>query len=139
MSFLCFGLAWAGRVAFDIETAPCPWTGYEFRTSLKRPLSDGYQGSRNRSKFGFRFYDSENYTCKKEHFNGRVEDFEESPPHGECPKPCVCYIERNLEHKVFLKTMNCSQSGLNRNVSSDDLCTLSLTSNDLKEDMHFEW
>merc|ERR1711990_417238 len=67
ISFLCFGLAWAGRVAFDIETAPCPWTGYEF-----------------------------------------------SPPHGECPKPCVCYIERNIEHKVFLKTMNCSQSGLNR-------------------------
>jgi len=35
MSFLCFGLAWAGRVAFDIETAPCPWTGYEFRTSIE--------------------------------------------------------------------------------------------------------
>ena len=137
MSFLCFGLAWAGRVAFDIETAPCPWTGYEFRTSLNRPLSVRFLEPQYRSKFGFS--DSETYTCKKKHLNGRVEDFEKSPPHGECPKPCVCYIERNLEHKVFLKTMNCSQSGLNRNVSLDDLCTLSLTSNDLKEDMHFEW
>ena len=39
MSFLCFGLAWAGRVAFDIETAPCPWTGYEFRTSLETTIT----------------------------------------------------------------------------------------------------
>ena len=92
MSFLCFGLAWAGRVAFDIETAPCPWTGYEFRISLETDL-----------------------TLENPRVLGSVGDSVKSPPHGECPKPCVCYIERNIEHKVFLKTMNCSESGLNRN------------------------
>ena len=41
-------------------------------------------------------------------------DYEHSLPQGKCPKRCFCYIERNYEHKVFLKTMNCSDENLNK-------------------------
>ena len=35
-----------------------------------------------------------------------------SPPNGKCPAPCTCYIERNLKHEVFFKTMDCSNADL---------------------------